>query len=51
MLDSGTKYKFLLDYARLRITSLSVWLIPSITWGNPESDTAVYMSVVMIGIT
>lgn len=43
MLDSRTKYKFLLDYAQLRITSLSVWLIPSITLDNPELDTAIYM--------
>lgn len=43
LLDSGAKYKFLLDYAQLGITSLSVWLIPSINVGDPELGATIDM--------
>lgn len=43
MLNSGTEYKFLMDYAQLQTTSVSIWLIPSISMANPELDTTIYM--------
>lgn len=51
MLNSGTKYKFLLDYAHLWTTVVSIWLIPSIAVDNPELDTTIYLLKVMIAIT
>lgn len=50
MLDPGVKFKFLLDQEQLWITSISVWLIPSVSVDDPELDAAIDMLKVMIVI-
>ena len=50
MLDSGAKYTFLLDYAQLWISSLSSWLIPSISVDDPELDATIDMLKMMLVI-
>lgn len=51
MLNSGTRHKFLLDYTQLWITSVSIWLIPSICVDNPKLDRTINMLKVVIVIT